>query len=237
MAADAKSNFSRKSEHETDFASVSVLFSVLSTPNYFPLYTMANLKIAVIIGSTRPNRFSEKPAKWIFEEAKKLPNADVELIDLRDHPLPFLDQPVSPSMNVSGDYGSAAVNAWSALIASKDAYIIVSPEYNRGTSAVLKNALDSVYKEWNNKAVGFVSYGNAGGARAVEQLRLSAIELQMAPVRTAVHIHGHIAFPIIMGKAEWNAETEAGLKGAADTMLGQLTMWATALKGAREAKK
>jgi NAD(P)H-dependent FMN reductase len=152
---------------------------------------------------------------------------------LRDYPMPFYDNAKSPSMITDGNYEHETVNAWAKKIGEADGFIIVSPEYNRGPSAVLKNALDSVYHEWNKKAVGFVSYGSTGGARAVEQLRTNAIELQMAPVRGAVHIQGNIVFPIIMGKAEWNSETEAWLQGAADTMLGQVAWMTRALKAAR----
>ncbi len=197
----------------------------------FHLYFMP-LKISVIVGSTRPNRFSDKPAAWIAREAAKLKDVQVETLDLRDYPMPFFEQPMSPSMN-QGDYGNDVVNKWAKKIAESDAFIMVSPEYNHGTSAVLKNALDSVYKEWNNKAVGFVSYGGVGGARAVEQLRLNCIELQMASTRNAVHIPGNVIFPIIMGKAQWTAETEAGLQDAANGMLTQLLWWGNALKAAR----
>lgn len=192
---------------------------------------MTNLKLGIIIGSTRPNRFSEKPAQWIFEQAKKLDGVDVELIDLRDHPMPFFDEPQSPSMVQDGNYGNDVLNAWAKLIGSFDAYVMVSPEYNHGTSAVLKNALDVVYKEWNNKAVGFVSYGSVGGARAVEQLRLIAIELQMAPVRQGVHIPAGVVFG---GPDAWNDEAKSQLQNAADTMLHQVKMWGSALRDARQ---
>src|SRR5579872_3399556 len=131
------------------------------------------LKIQVIIGSTRQGRFSEKPAQWIFEEAKKKTGLEVELLDLRDYPMPFFNEPMSPS-RVEGKYPNEAVQKWAKKIAEADGYIIVSPEYNHGYPAVLKNAMDSIYKEWNNKSVGFVSYGSVGGGRAVEQLRLVA---------------------------------------------------------------
>lgn len=189
---------------------------------------MELLKIKVILGSTRPNRFSEKPGAWIFEEVKKLEGVGAELLDLRDWPLPMFDQPQSPSMVKDGNYGNEQVTAWAQKIGEADAYVMVSPEYNHGTSGVLKNALDSVYAEWNNKAVGFVSYGSVGGARAVEQLRLIAIELQMAPVRSAVHIPGSIVWG-----SGWNADAETSMKDSADTMLGQLTHWGRALKSAR----
>lgn len=194
---------------------------------------MENLKIAVIVGSTRQNRFSDKPAKWIFEEAKKLPNVEVELLDLRDYEMPFYEQAATPSTITNGDYGNEVVNKWAKKIAWADAFIIVTPEYNHSTSAVLKNAIDHVYAEWNNKAVGFVAYGSVAGARAVEHLRNIAVELQMASVRNAVHIPGNVLFPIIMGKAEWNAEVEAHYKDNADGMLKQLVAWGNALKTMR----
>lgn len=190
------------------------------------------LRIAVIIGSTRPKRFSEIPAKWIFGEVKKLPDVEVEQLDLRDYPMPFYDEPQSPSM-VKDRYPNPAVQKWAEKVAACDAFVVVSPEYNHGYPAVLKNAFDSIYREWNNKAVCFVSYGSVGGARVVEQLRLVAVELQMAPIRQSVHIPGNIIFPITMGKAEWTAETEAGLQKNADLMLTQLVWWAKALKAAR----
>lgn len=189
---------------------------------------MDTLKIKVILGSTRPNRFNDKPGNWIFEEAKKLEGVEVELLDLRDFPLPMFDLPQSPKMIKDGNYGNDIVNVWANKIDEADAYIIVSPEYNHGPSAVIKNALDSVYHPWGNKVVGFVSYGSVGGARAVEQLRMNAIELQMAPVHTAVHIPASI----IWGTG-WNAEAEAAMKNSADTMLEQLTRWGRAMKAAR----
>jgi NAD(P)H-dependent FMN reductase len=187
------------------------------------------LRIAVIIGSTRPNRFSEQPGHWIFKEVQKLEGVEAELLDLRDHPLPMFDQPQSPSGVHDGNYGNTVVNEWAKKIGWADAFVIVSPEYNHGTSGVLKNALDSVYAEWNNKAVGFVSYGSVGGARAVEQLRLIAIELQMAPVRTAVHIPGSVVWG-----SGWNDEAEASSQKSADTMLDQLVHWGRAMKTMRQ---
>ena len=150
------------------------------------------------------------------------------MLDLRDWPLPMFDQPMSPSMVKDGNYNNDQVNAWAKKIAEADAFVIVSPEYNHGTSAVLKNALDSVYHEWNNKVVGFVSYGSVGGARAVEQLRLNAVELQMAPVRTAVHIPGSVVFG-----SGWNDDAAASMKNSADTMLEQVVRWGRAMKAAR----
>src|SRR5208283_1540394 len=145
------------------------------------------LTIHVIIGSTRQNRFSEKPARYILNELKKKEDVQAELIDLRDWPLPFYDEPISPAIN-KGNYSNELGKKWAAKVGEADGYIMVTPEYNHGYSAVLKNALDWVFPEWNGKPVGFVSYGNAGGARAIEQLRQVVIELQMVPIRSAIHI-------------------------------------------------
>lgn len=187
------------------------------------------LKIQVIIGSTRPNRFSEKPAKWIFEELKKREGVEAELIDLRDWPLPFFDEPVSPSMQ-QGKYTNELATKWAKKIGQADGYIIVTPEYNHGYPAVLKNALDYVYSEWNNKPVGFVSYGGvAGGTRSVQQIRQVIIELQMVPIRNGIHI------PMYWSQLDekGNLKTET-LRENADNMLNQLIWWAKALKPARE---
>jgi NAD(P)H-dependent FMN reductase len=148
---------------------------------------MAKPKIAIIIGTTRATRFGEKPAKWIHGIAAARADMSVELIDLRDYPMPFFDEPMSPMWG-KGQYGNASVQRWADRIADGDAFIVVTPEYNHGYPAVLKNAIDSIYPEWVNKPVGFVSYGNSGGARAIEQLRLVAIEMRMWPIRSAIHI-------------------------------------------------
>ncbi len=140
-------------------------------------------RIGIILGSTRPGRNGEQVARWVLEAATRREDADFELVDLADHPLPHLDEPVPPSQ---GQYQKEHTRAWAATVASFDGFVIVTPEYNHGTSGVLKNALDFVYAEWNNKAVGFVSYGSAGGIRAVEHLRLVSAELQMADVRQQV---------------------------------------------------
>ena len=147
------------------------------------------LNIKVIAGSTREGRFSDKAAAWIAEEIKKQEEVVVEVLDLRDYNMPFFNEPMSPSFKQE-PYTNEAVTRFTKKIEEGDAFVIVTPEYNHGTSGVLKNALDWVYPEWNNKPIAFVSYGSVGGARAVEQLRLNAIELQMAPIRAAVHIPG-----------------------------------------------
>src|SRR6476659_6890206 len=125
------------------------------------------IRVGVILGSTRPGRIGEAVAKWVFENASKRTDAEYELVDIADYNLPLLDEPVPPSM---GQYSKPHTKAWAAKIGSFDGYVFVTPEYNHGISGALKNAIDFLFAEWNNKAAGFVSYGGAGGARAVEQL-------------------------------------------------------------------
>ncbi len=188
---------------------------------------MDNLKIAVILGSTRPERFSEQPGTWIADKLKKIDGLDVETLDLRDYPMPFFDEAKSPTMAPEG-FGKEVVEKWRAKIAEADAFVVVTPEYNHGYSAVLKNAMDYVYFEWNKKPISFVAYGGVGGARAVEQLRLVAVELQMAPIRHAVHINNFWGLLDESGKLK----TET-LEAGADAMIENLVWWAKALKVAR----
>ena len=138
------------------------------------------LRIAIIIGSTRPGRNGEAVGKSVYEIAQKRSDAEFELVDIKDFNLPLLDEPAPPIM---GQYSKPDTKAWAAKIGSFDAYVFVTPEYNHGISGALKNAIDFLFAEWNNKAAGFVSYGGASGARAVEQLRLNLAEVQMATVR------------------------------------------------------
>ncbi|UGQ11376.1 NAD(P)H-dependent oxidoreductase [Yinghuangia sp. ASG 101] len=143
-------------------------------------------KIGIILGSTRPGRVGAQVAAWAAETAAKHGHTDVELVDLAEQALPVFDEPRSP---LTGSYAYAHTRAWSARIAAFDAYVFVTPEYNRSMPSVLKNAIDYLYREWNDKAAGIVSYGSAaGGARAAEQLRLVAGALHMPVVRTEVNL-------------------------------------------------
>jgi len=195
---------------------------------------MTSFNIKVIVGSTREGRFSDKAAAWIAGEIKKQKGVTVEVLDLRDYDMPFFNESVSPSYKQE-PYKNKVVAKFTKKIEEGDAFVIVTPEYNRGTSGVLKNALDWVYQEWNNKPVAFMSYGSVGGARAVEQLRLNSIELQMAPIRTAIHISGERYFPVLFGKADIK-ELFSSLSDQANTMISQLMWWTKALKHAREQK-
>jgi len=188
------------------------------------------LNIKIILGSTRPNRFSEFPGRWIFDMVKKREDVLAEILDLREYEMPFFNESATPSSK-KDPYMNEAVVRWTDKVKEADGFIVIAPEYNRGTPAVLKNALDYAYQEWNLKPIGFISYGVVGGARSVEHLRLSSIELQMVPIRNAVHIPAH-----------WTLRDEAGtLKpGAldaygkpAEALLDQLLWWAGVLKEAR----
>lgn len=194
---------------------------------------MTALNIKIILASVRDGRFGDKPAKWIADIAKEIDGFSAELLDLKDYSLPIFAEAVSPA-DVKGLYQNPLVNIWSEKIDSADAFIIVTPEYNHGYPSSLKNNMDYLYKEWNKKPIAFVGYGTTGGAFSVGQIRQVAIELQMAPIRTAVHI-----------ASPWNlVEKDGSLKpgalnhyaNGARKMLEQLKWWAKALKDAREVK-
>jgi NAD(P)H-dependent FMN reductase len=185
------------------------------------------LRIAIVTGSTRPGRKAEAVARWVLDLAKKRSDAEFELVDIQGFNLPLLDEPVPPSMN---QYSKPHTKAWAAKIDAFDGFVFVTPEYNHGPSGALKNALDFLYKEWNNKAAGFVGYGSAGGVRAVEQLRLVMGELQVADVRAQVMLSLFTDF-----------ENMTAFKPAAmheksvATMLDQLVSWSKALQSIRNA--
>jgi len=182
-------------------------------------------KIAIILGSTRPGRNGAAVATWVRDIASRRSDAEFELVDLADFPLPHLDEPMPPAMGV---YSNDHTKAWSAKIAEFDGYVFVTPEYNHSTSGVLKNALDYLYTEWNNKAAAFVSYGGVGGARAVEHLRLIASELQLATVRAQV------AISLVTEFENYSTFTPNDyLLPQVDTMLDQLVSWSKALEPLR----
>lgn len=186
------------------------------------------LKIKVILGSTRQQRFGEQPAKWITEKAKSK-GLDVELLDLRDYPLPFFDEPMSPTGAVAkGAYPFAISAEWTKKIGEGDGFIFVTPEYNHGYTAVMKNAFDYVGPEWHKKPVAFVGYGTVGAARAVDQWRPVVAEQQMVSIRTAVQM----VAPWTMLDEKGVLKTES-FDVTADTMLDQLIWWGEALKEAR----
>lgn len=184
------------------------------------------LKIAIILGSTRPGRNGEAVAHWVYDIANKRNDAEFELVDIAGYDLPLLDEPVPPSL---GQYTKPHTKAWSTKIASFDAYVFVTPEYNHSTSAALKNAIDYLYKEWNNKAAGFVSYGSAMGTRAVEHLRLIMAELQIADVRAQVMLSLFTDFENFS-----KFQPAANQEKSVTAMLDQVIAWGTAMRTVRQ---
>lgn len=186
---------------------------------------MSDIRIAIIIGSTRPGRNGNAVVAWVHANAAARNDADFELVDLLDHPLPHLDEALPPSF---GQYANEHTTEWAATIARFDGYVFVTPEYNHSTSGVLKNAIDYLYGEWNNKAPGFVSYGSLGGARAVEHLRLVCAELQIATVRSQVALS---LFGDFVNFSEFKpADNQAKALG---DMLDQTVAWSPAMRSIR----
>ena len=186
---------------------------------------MKRVKIAIVTGSTRPGRNNEAVARWVNQIAQQRTDADFELVDIADYHLPLFDEPMSPMF---GKYTKPHTRAWAEKIASFDGFVFVTPEYNHSIPGALKNAIDFLYREWNNKAAGFVSYGGSGGVRAVEHLRLVMAELMVATVRAQVILslvtdfeHFTSFKPLPQREAEVTA------------MLDQLVSWASALKAVR----
>jgi NAD(P)H-dependent FMN reductase len=145
------------------------------------------LKVGMIVGSTRPNRFADVPVKWLMEGAAAHTDLQLDVLDLRDYRLPFFNEPAPPAY-AGGVYTQPEAEAWRKRIGEFDAFIATVAEYNHGPTAVLKNAFDSAYLEWQRKPIAFVGYGGVGAARAIETLRGVVIELQMAPIKHEVNI-------------------------------------------------
>lgn len=191
-------------------------------------------RIAVIVGSTRPTRFADAPAQWILKQAQARGDMEVELVDLRDHPLPFFAEKASNMWLPSED--PEAVR-WQKTVARYDGYIFVVAEYNHSITGALKNALDQAYKEWNRKPFTAIGYGSVGGARAIEHLRAIAVELQMVSTHGAMHIGGsdYRAVHPMFGKKPFT-ELEASLLPSAKTALDELVWWARATMAAKTAQ-
>jgi NAD(P)H-dependent FMN reductase len=187
---------------------------------------MSQVRIGIIVGSTRPGRVGDQVARWVLEHAEPRGDAEYELVDLADFALPHLDEAMPPSL---GQYANAHTRAWAEKVASFDGFVFVTPEYNHSTSGALKNAIDFVYAEWNNKAAGLVSYGSAGGVRAAEHLRLVLGEVQIADVRQQV------SFTLATDFENYRLLAPTGPQEAhLATQLDQLVSWAGALRTVRE---
>lgn len=186
------------------------------------------LKIAVVAGSTRPGRKAADVAAWVLENASKRGDASYELLDIAEFDLPLLDEPVPPSM---AQYSKPHTKKWAEAVAQYDGYVFITPEYNHSVPASLKNALDFLFAEWNDKSAGIVSYGAAGGTRAAEHLRGILGELAVADVRAQVALGLRTDFE------SYTTFTPAeGQVQALNTMLDQVVAWAGALRSVREDK-
>jgi len=184
------------------------------------------IKIAIIVGSTRPGRKADSVARWVHDIAKKRSDAEYEVVDIAAFNLPLLDEAMPPAR---GEYSHAHTKTWAAKIAAFDGYVFVTPEYNHAPSGALKNALDFLYREWNHKAAGFVGYGGAGGVRAVEQLRLVMGELMVADVRAQVALSLSADFENYTSFKPAPAQEKS-----VNTMLDQVVAWSGALKTLRK---
>ncbi len=184
------------------------------------------LKIAIIVGSTRPGRVGEAVAKWAHDLARQRTDATFELVDLASFNLPLLDEPVPAS---SGQYGRPHTKAWAAAIASYDGFVFVTPEYNHGISGALKNAIDFLNREWANKAAGFIGYGGMMGSRAVEHLRAVMGSLQVATVLPQVGLSLFTDFE----KFSVFKPTELQTKSLA-TLLDHVVAWSSAFRALRD---
>ena len=183
------------------------------------------LKVGIIVGSTRPNRNGRAVAEWVLEHARDHRGAEFHLVDIADFDLPLLDEPLPAS---GGQYSKEHTKHWARTIDALDAFVFVTPEYNHSTSGALKNAIDFIYAEWNNKAAGFVSYGSAGGTRAVEHLRGIMAELQIADVR------GHVVLSLFDDFEDFsNFNPRDVHESSLAVMLDQLIAWGAALKQLR----
>jgi len=183
------------------------------------------INVGIILGSTRPNRNGEGVAKWVLENAIKRADAKFELVDIKTFNLPLLDEPISPLM---GQYSKDHTKAWAAKIASFDAFVFVTAEYNHGVPGALKNAIDFIFAEWNNKAAGFVGYGAAGGSRSVEHLRQIMAEIMVADVRAQVLLSLYTDFE------NYSVFKPAPMhEGSLKTMLDQVIAWGGAMKTLR----
>ncbi len=195
---------------------------------------MTKPKIAIIIGSTRPTRFADLPAQWMLAQAQARTDMDVELVDLRDYNLPFFAEMASNAWMPTQD---ANALKWQQKLAEFDGYIFVVAEYNRSLTASLKNALDQAYVEWAQKPAAAIAYGSMGGTSALQHLRTIAVELQMVPVRNAVHIGGGDFFRVHpgFGGSGKISDIEGALLGSAKATLDDVVWWANATMAARKA--
>jgi NAD(P)H-dependent FMN reductase len=187
--------------------------------------------IQVLTGTTREGRFSERVAAWVAGELTARGDVEVELVDLREFPLPFFDG--GPPARAPREYPSEDVARLGRALDRADGYVVLTAEYNHGYPAVLKNAMDWTFVEWRRKPVAFVGWGNVGGARAIEQLRQVAVEFEMAPVRHAVHILPEVLIAARQATDPTDVTAFAPLEPRLKILADDLAWWANALAAAR----
>jgi NAD(P)H-dependent FMN reductase len=188
-------------------------------------------RIGIILSTTRETRFADRPAQWVLDIAKARGDADYEIVDLRDFPIPFFDAVGSPRFVPQTN---EVALRWARKVSELDGYIFVTAEYNRSISGVLKNALDHIYDEPARKPAAFVGYGAVGAARAVEQLRLMAVELSMVPMKAGVHINMEPLLGMLRGGKDF-ADYDY-LAPTVTAMLDELAWYTKTLKAGREAE-
>lgn len=193
---------------------------------------MSKPRIAIIVGSTRKVRFADLPTNWIKAQAEARGDMEVEVLDLRDYPMPLFDEMASNAYVPTQD---PVAQAWQKKLATFDGYVFVVAEYNHSVTGALKNALDQAYVEWAKKPMGAIAYGSMGGARALEHLRMIAVELQMVPVRNAVHIGGGDFWKVHPGVGGSGnlGDIEGAIAPSAKAMLDDVVWWAKATMAAR----
>jgi NAD(P)H-dependent FMN reductase len=189
------------------------------------------MNIQVILGSTRPERTTERVAKWVTAAAQALPGLTTELIDLADYDLPHFNEPASPRMNQNRQ-PAAATRRWLDKISQADGYIIVTPEYNHSFPGVLKDALDHIDWQFTKKPVALVGHGSVGGARAVEQLKLVVSFLGAAIVPESIALMN--AARVLDADGNYTGDTASpyGPNQQLTRLLTELAWWTRALKAA-----
>lgn len=191
-----------------------------------------SIALALVLGTTRPGRFADKPALWVAGRlAQTRPEISVDVIDLRDHPLPPFEG-VAPA-RTGREYPNADIEAFGSRIDRADGFVVLTGEYNHGYPGVLKNAMDYTFVEWRRKPISFVGWGNVGGARAIEQLRTVAVEYEMAPLRHAVHILPERMIAAMQAPEPFDVEVFDSLNGRLDLLITDLLWWAEVLAQAR----
>jgi NAD(P)H-dependent FMN reductase len=190
------------------------------------------LRIAVVVGSTRPGRRADQVARWVLEAARDRadPEVSYDLVDLADTDLPLLAEPLPAAL---GGYQHEVTRRWARTVSAYDGFVFVTPEYNHAMPAVLKNAVDHLFSEWHDKAAGFVSYGFTGGVRAVEQLRLTLAEVKVACVRSQVALMLSTDFAIDDMTRPGTFTPQAHHGPILDRLLDELTAWTGALQPLR----